>query len=53
MSEKKTTYESLDNRIASASVTKDLALGLEVVDGHAIKAVERTGEWIVSSRISV
>ncbi len=37
MSEKKTTYESLDNRIASASVTKDLALGLEVVDGHAIK----------------
>lgn len=37
MSEKKTTYESLDNRIASAAVTKDLALGLEVVDGHAIK----------------
>ncbi len=38
MSEKKTTYESLDNRIASSAVTKDLSAGLEVVDGHAIKA---------------
>ena len=38
MSERKTTYESLDNRIASSAVTKDLSLGLEVVDGHAIKA---------------
>ena len=34
MSEK-TTYESLDNRIASSALTKDLSLGLEVVDGHA------------------
>lgn len=39
MSERKTTYESLDNRIASSAVTKDLSLGLEVVDGHAIKAL--------------
>ena len=38
MSEKRTTYESLDNRIAPSAVTKDLSLGLEVVDGHAIKA---------------
>ena len=38
MSSKTTTYESLDNRIASAPVTKDMSAGLEVVDGHAIKA---------------
>ena len=38
MSAKSTTYESLDDRITSSPVTKDMSAGLEVVDGHAIKA---------------
>lgn len=38
MSSKTTTYESLDDRIVSAPVTQDMSLGLEVVDGHAIKS---------------
>lgn len=38
MSAKSTTYESLDDRITSSPVTKDMSVGLEVVDGHAIKA---------------
>ena len=38
MSAKTTTYESLDDRITSSPVTKDMSAGLEIVDGHAIKA---------------
>lgn len=38
MSGKKTTYESLDNRIAASTVTQDMSIGLEVVDGHAVKS---------------
>ncbi len=38
MSRKKTTYESLDNRIAASTVTQDMSIGLEVVDGHAVKS---------------
>lgn len=38
MSAKSTTYESIDDRITSSPVTKDMSVGLEVVDGHAIKA---------------
>ena len=34
----KTTYESLDNRIAPASLTIDHTLGLAVVVGHAVKS---------------
>lgn len=37
MSEKTTTYESLDDRIAASEVMRDLSKGLEVVDGHAVK----------------
>ncbi len=39
MSEK-TTYESLDNKIAPESLTEDHTKGLEVVDGHAVKSQE-------------
>ena len=38
MSARVTTYESLDDRIAPESVMKDLSEGLEIVDGHAVKA---------------
>lgn len=37
MSEK-TTYEAIDGRIAPESLTADISAGLEVVDGHAVKA---------------
>ena len=36
----KTTYESLDNRIAPEALTEDLTKGLAVVDGHAVKSQE-------------
>ena len=36
----KTTYESLDNRIAPESLTKDHTKGLAVIDGHAVKSQE-------------
>ena len=35
-----TTYESIDNRIAPEALTEDHAKGLEIVDGHAVKAQE-------------
>ena len=35
-----TTYESIDNRIAPETLTEDHAKGLEIVDGHAVKAQE-------------
>ena len=38
MSDKVTTYESLDDRIAPEALTRDLGAGLEIVDGHAVKA---------------
>ncbi len=38
MSEKITTYESFDDRIAPEAITEDLGKGLDVVDGHAVKA---------------
>ena len=36
----KTTYESLDNRIAPQALTKDHTKGLAVIDGHAVKSQE-------------
>ena len=36
----KTTYESLDNRIAPEALTEDHTNGLAVVDGHAVKSQE-------------
>lgn len=36
----KTTYESLDGRIASQTVTEDMMKDLDIVDGHAIKSPE-------------
>lgn len=36
----KTTYESLDNRIAPEALTEDHMKGLAVVDGHAVKSQE-------------
>ena len=36
----KTTYESLDNRIAPEALTEDHTKGLAVVDGHAVKSLE-------------
>ena len=36
----KTTYESLDNRIAPETLTKDHTKGLAVIDGHAVKSQE-------------
>ncbi|MEY8509606.1 bifunctional (p)ppGpp synthetase/guanosine-3',5'-bis(diphosphate) 3'-pyrophosphohydrolase [Lachnospiraceae bacterium 42-17] len=38
MSVKVTTYESLDDRIAPEAITADLGKGLDIVDGHAVKA---------------
>ena len=38
MSEKITTYESFDDRIAPEAITEDLGKGLDMVDGHAVKA---------------
>lgn len=38
MSDKVTTYESFDDRIAPEALTRDMGKGLEVVDGHAVKA---------------
>ena len=35
---KTTTYEAIDVRIATESVMEDNAKGLEIVDGHAVKA---------------
>ena len=35
---KTTTYEAIDGRIATESVMEDNAKGLEIVDGHAVKA---------------
>lgn len=34
----KTTYESIDGKVAPEFLTNDNALGLEIVDGHAVKA---------------
>ncbi|MFV0362204.1 MAG: HD domain-containing protein, partial [Suipraeoptans sp.] len=34
----KMTYESLDGKVAPEFLTKDNALGLEIVDGHAVKS---------------
>ena len=36
----KTTYKSLDNRIAPETLTEDHTKGLAVVDGHAVKSQE-------------
>ena len=36
----KTTYDSLDNRIAPEALTEDHTKGLAVVDGHAVKSQE-------------
>ena len=36
----KTTYESLDNRIAPEALTEDHTKGLAIVDGHAVKSQE-------------
>ena len=36
----KTTYESLDNRIAPEALTEDHTKGLAVVNGHAVKSQE-------------
>ena len=36
----KTTYESLDNRIAPEALTEDHTKGLAVVDGHVVKSQE-------------
>ena len=36
----KTTYESLDNRIAPEALTEDHTKGLAVVDGHPVKSQE-------------
>ena len=36
----KTTYESLDNRLAPEALTEDHTKGLAVVDGHAVKSQE-------------
>ena len=36
----KTTYESLDNRIAPETLTEDHTKGIAVVDGHAVKSQE-------------
>jgi len=36
----KTTYESLDNRIAPETLTEDHTKGLAVVDGHVVKSQE-------------
>ena len=36
----KTTYESLDNRIAPEALTEDHTKGLAVVEGHAVKSQE-------------
>ena len=36
----KTTYESLDNRIAPEALTKDHTKGLAVIDGHVVKSQE-------------
>ena len=33
-----TTYEAIDGRIAADSIMVDHAKGLEIVDGHAVKA---------------
>lgn len=38
MSDKITSYESLDDKIAPEALTTDLSKGLEIVDGHAVKA---------------
>ncbi len=38
MSDKVTTYESFDNRIAPEALMRDPREGLEIVDGHAVKA---------------
>ena len=38
MSDKITSYESLDDRIAPEAITSDLGKGLQIVDGHAVKA---------------
>ena len=35
---KTTTYEAIDGRIAPESITEDTMSGLEIVDGHAVKA---------------
>lgn len=33
-----TTYEAIDDRIAAEAIMKDHSVGLEIVDGHAVKA---------------
>ncbi len=38
MSRSATTYEAIDGRIAPESITEDTMSGLEIVDGHAVKA---------------
>ena len=37
MSGKVITYESLDDKIVPEALTRDNALGLDIVDGHAVK----------------
>ena len=37
MSEKIISYESLDGRMAPEALTRNNALGLSIVDGHAVK----------------
>ena len=34
----KTTYEAIDDRIAAEAIMEDHSKGLEIVDGHAVKA---------------
>ena len=38
MSNRTTTYEAIDGRIAPESITDDTMSGLQIVDGHAVKA---------------
>ncbi|MGN1266557.1 MAG: HD domain-containing protein, partial [Dorea sp.] len=38
MSKNVTTYESLDDKLAPEFLTRDMSIGLDVVDGHAVKA---------------
>ena len=33
-----TTYEAIDDRIAAEAIMADHSQGLEIVDGHAVKA---------------
>ena len=39
MSENKTTYESLDDKVAPEALLKDTRGKLQMVDGHGIKQI--------------